>query len=62
MGTAKEQIRRLLETLPEDASFEDVHYCIYVQQAVERGLDAVERGDVASQEGVERRMAKWLSE
>ena len=62
MGKAKEQIRALLDKLPDDVSDEDVQYHIYVQQAVRRGLDAADRGEVISQEEVERRMAKWLGE
>lgn len=62
MGKAKEQIRELLEKLPDDVSHEDVQYHIYVQQAVQRGIEAAERGDVIAQEEVERRMAKWLGE
>ena len=62
MGKPKEEIRRLLETLPEDVSYEDVQYHIYVQQAVQRGLEAVKRGEVVSQDEIERRMTKWLGE
>lgn len=62
MGRAKEQIRELLDKLPDDVSYEDVQYHIYVQQAVQRGIDAAERGEIVSQEEVERRMAKWLGE
>ncbi len=62
MGTPKEELRRLLEKLPDDVSFEDIQYHIYVQQAVERGLEAVEKDEVISQEEVERRMARWLGE
>jgi hypothetical protein len=62
MGKVKEDIRHLLENLPDDVSYEDVQYHIYVQQAVQRGIDAAERGEVISQEEVERRMAKWLGE
>lgn len=62
MGRVKEDIRHLLENLPDDVSYEDVQYHIYVQQAVQRGIDAAERGEVLSQEEVERRMAKWLGE
>jgi len=60
MGQAKEEVRKLLDTLPEEASFEDIQYHIYVQQAIRRGLDAAERGELVEQEEVERRMAKWL--
>lgn len=62
MGKAKEDIRQLLESLPDDVSYEDVQYHIDVQQAVQRGIDAADRGDVISQEEVERRMTKWLGE
>ncbi len=62
MGRAKEEVRRLLDNLPEDASYEDIQYHIYVRQAIERGITAVERGEVLSHEEVERRMAKWLGE
>jgi len=62
MGRPKEKIRELLDALPDDVSYEDVQYHIYVQQAVQRGIDAADRGDVIDQEEIERRMAKWLGE
>lgn len=62
MSTAKEAVRRLLDELPEEVSFEDIQYHIYVQEAVQIGLDAAARGDLIDQEEVERRMAKWLGE
>jgi predicted transcriptional regulator len=60
MGTPKDEVRRLLDTLPEEVSFEDIQYHIYVQQAIRRGLDAAERSELLDQEEVERRMSKWL--
>jgi predicted transcriptional regulator len=62
MGRPKEEVRKLLETLPEEASFEDIHYHIYVQQAIRRGLEAAERGELVDQDEIERRMSKWLGE
>ena len=62
MARPKEEVRRLLDAIPEDASYEDIQYQIYVRQAIDNGLAAVERGEVISQEEVERRMAKWLGE
>lgn len=61
METAKEQVQKILETLPEDASLEDIQYHIYVRQKIQQGIDDVEAGRVISQEEVERRMAKWTS-
>ena len=60
MKTAKEEVRELLEQLPEDTSLEDIQYHIYVRQKVQKGLDAAREGWVISQDEVEKRMARWL--
>lgn len=60
MSTAKEYLRALLEWLPDDCTFEDVQYHLYVQQKIERGLADIQEGRVLSQEDAERSMAKWL--
>ncbi len=60
MGKPKDEVRRLLDNLPEDATYEDIQYHIYVRQAIENGIAAVERGETITHEEVERRMAKWL--
>lgn len=59
MASTKEQLRELIERLPDDCTLEDVQYHLYVQQKVERGLEDVRHGRVLSQQEVERRMAKW---
>ena len=60
MSTAKDEVRKLLELLPSDASYEDIQYHIYVREKIEHGLKDIEEGRVLSQEEVERRMSKWL--
>jgi len=60
MSTAKEEVRRILDRIPDDASFEDIQYHIYVREKIERGLKDIEEDKVLSQEEVEHRMAKWL--
>jgi predicted transcriptional regulator len=60
MGHAKEAVRRLLDDLPDEATLEDIQYHIYVQQAVQQGLDAADRGELVDQEEIEQRMSKWL--
>ena len=60
MKTAKDEVRRLLENVPDDASFDDIHYHIYVCQKVERGLDDVDAGNLLSQQEVESRVGQWL--
>jgi len=60
MNIAKEEVRRMLDQIPDDASFEDIQYHIYVCQKIERGLRDIEEGRVISQKDIERRMSKWL--
>jgi predicted transcriptional regulator len=58
--TPKDEVRALLEKLPDDASLNDIQYHIYVRQKIERGLEAIQSGNVISQEEIEKRMARWL--
>ena len=62
MTGPKEAVRRLLDELPDEASFEDIQYHIYVQEAVQIGINAAARGELVDQDEIERRMAKWLGE
>ena len=61
-STPKDQVRRLLDTLPDDASYEDIQDHISVQQKIDRGLEASERGDFISDEEIEQRIARWAAE
>jgi predicted transcriptional regulator len=60
MSTAKEEVRKMLEQIPDDSSFEDIQYHIYVREKIERGLKDIEEGRILDQEEIERRMSKWL--
>ncbi|HEY7214081.1 MAG TPA: hypothetical protein VIC28_05585 [Thermoanaerobaculia bacterium] len=60
MNAAKEEVIRILESLPEDASLEDIQYHLYVRQKIEHGLEDIEAGRTLSEEEFDRRMAKWL--
>ncbi len=54
MGTAKEEVRKMLDRLPDESTYEDIQYHIDVREKIERGLKDVEEGRVLSQEEVER--------
>lgn len=61
MQTAKENVRRLLSTLPDDCTLEDIQYHLLVMQRIELGLKELDEGKCIHHEEVERRLAKWLS-
>jgi len=60
MAMAKQEVSKILEKLPDDVSYEDIQYHIYVRQKIDKGLKDIEEGRVLDPEEVERRMAKWL--
>ena len=60
MSTAKEEVLRILEHLPDDASLEDIQYQIYVLQKINYGLADIEADHIISEEEFDRRMEKWL--
>jgi hypothetical protein len=37
-SSLKDEVRRMAERLPDDATWEDLQYQIYVRQAIEAGL------------------------
>ena len=59
MDTAKEEVRRMLESLPDDATLEDIQYRIYVRQAIAAGVRDIDQGRIVSQDEVGRRMSRW---
>lgn len=60
MSIAKDEVRKMLEQLPDDASLEDIQYHIFVREKIEHGLEDIKKGNLLSQEQVEQRMSKWL--
>jgi predicted transcriptional regulator len=48
-----------LESLPDDATLEDIQYRIYVRQAIAAGARDIDEERVVDQEEVERRMSRW---
>ena len=45
MNTAKDEVRRLLDGLPDEASFEDIQYQVYLLDEVSRGSREIDRGE-----------------
>lgn len=60
MKSAKDEVRDLIEKLPDSASLGDIQYSIYVRQKIEKGQEAARRGQSISQAEAEQRMARWL--
>lgn len=60
MNTAKDEVRKLLDRLPDGASLEDIQYQVYVLDEITRGSEEIDRGEGVDHEEAKRRLAKWL--
>ena len=56
----KQQVLKVIEELPDDASVEDALERLYLRYKIEKGLRQADRGDLISQEEARQRMAEWL--
>ncbi len=61
MSTAKEEVKTILDKLPDDCSLEDVQYHLYVVEKIHRGIERADKEGVLSQDEVERKFDKWTS-
>lgn len=54
--TVRAEAQRMLDRLPDDATWEDLQYQIYVRQSIEAGLADCKAGRLVSVEEVKRRL------
>jgi predicted transcriptional regulator len=62
MKTAKQEVIEIVSELPDESSFEDIQYHIYVRAKLDRAIEAVEQGRVIEHDEVVQRAQKWLQE
>lgn len=59
MNTAKHEIQSLLQKLPDDCTFEDFQYHLYVIEKLHKGLERAESEGTVAQDEVEKRLSQW---
>ena len=55
-NSIKQEAHRLVKSLPDDATWEDLMYHIYVRQAIETGIADIEAGRTVDTTEVRRRL------
>jgi predicted transcriptional regulator len=58
--SVKEEALEMLQRLPEDCTWEDIKYRIYLQERIAEGIADVAAGRVLTQSEVEQEVAGWL--
>lgn len=61
MGKAKTDAMKLIESLPDDCTWDEIKYRVYVHDAIERGLEDVAAGRTVPADEAKRRIAEWLA-
>lgn len=54
--TVKDEVRKMLDTIPDTATWDDIMYTFYVRQQVSEGVRDAEEGRVYSQEEAKARL------
>lgn len=61
MNTVKDEIKAILDKLPDDCAREDVQYHLYVSEKIHKGIERAQKEGTFSQDEVERKLNKWIS-
>ncbi len=51
---------RIIESMSDDASLEDIMYELFFRQRIDLGLEELRQGLTVSQDDVKRSLAQWL--
>ena len=62
MNTAKDEVRTLLDKLPDECILEDIQYHLYVVEKIQKGITRADAGETLSQDDVERKFSKWTTQ
>ena len=60
--TTKEQILKIVQELPEDATIEEAIDQLYLWLKIQKAEAQVRSGEVVSHEEARKRIAQWLKE
>jgi len=58
MSAVKEAARAIVDNLPDQATWDDLMYELYVKQKIEAGLAAADNGQIVPHEEVKARLIK----
>ncbi|MEK0314905.1 hypothetical protein [Cohnella sp. 56] len=57
----KEDVKQMIDKLPENCSIEDIQYTLYVRSKIEKGQKDIAEGNLLAHDDVKARLDKWLN-
>jgi len=61
MNTIKEEVKSLIDKLPNNCTYEDIQYHLYVVEKIQHGIERAEHEGTIIQEDVEKKFYKWTT-
>ena len=61
MSAVKDAVIRLVQSMPDDCTVEDIQHHLYVQEKVLRGSRAIDEGRVRTEGEVQDRLDQWAA-
>lgn len=61
MAAVKQQVIRIIQSLPDDVTVDDIMAELYFKLQVDAGLKELDEGKGIPHEEIEKRMSKWLT-
>jgi hypothetical protein len=62
MNTAITEVKYLLEKLPQDSTYEDIQYHLYVVEKIRQGVGRAQREGAVNQDDIGLKLAQWLTQ
>ncbi len=61
MVVVKQEVQKMIQNLPDNCTYEDIQYHLYVVEKIKNGISRAENGETLSHKDAKKRVAKWLS-
>jgi len=61
MAVVKQEAQEMIQNLPDNCTYEDIQYHLYVVEKIKNGMSRAKSGEVSSHQDAKKRMSKWLS-
>ena len=61
MTTVKSEAQKMIQNLPDNCTYEDIQYHLYVVEKIQKGLKRAKNGEAVSHQQAKKRMDKWLT-
>jgi predicted transcriptional regulator len=58
--TVKAMAQKVISNMPEEASYDDIQYQLYVLECIEKGEKEIAEGKVLTENQVQQGLKKWL--